>query len=69
MQAFWGAVVGAVIFSILPEILRFIQEWRLSFYGAVLVAMMIFRPSGIITRRMVRDLGEKFDELFRTART
>ena len=69
MQTFWGAVVGAVIFSILPEILRFIHEWRLSFYGAVLVAMMIFRPSGIITRKMVRDLGEKFDKLFQTART
>ncbi|MFH1758639.1 MAG: branched-chain amino acid ABC transporter permease [Pseudomonadota bacterium] len=69
MQTFWGAVVGAVIFSTLPEVLRFIHEWRLSFYGAVLVAMMIFRPSGIITRQMVRDLGERLDKLFQTART
>ncbi|MBM4330648.1 MAG: branched-chain amino acid ABC transporter permease [Deltaproteobacteria bacterium] len=69
MQTFWGAVIGAAIFSILPEVLRFIHEWRLSFYGAVLVAMMIFRPSGIITRQMVRDLGERLDKLFQTART
>lgn len=69
MQTFWGAVIGAVIFSILPEVLRFIHEWRLSFYGAVLVAMMIFRPSGIITRQMARDLGERLDKLFQTART
>lgn len=69
MQTFWGAVAGAVIFSILPEVLRFIHEWRLSFYGAVLVAMMIFRPSGIITRQMARDLGERLDKLFQTART
>lgn len=69
MQTFWGAVAGAVIFSILPEVLRFIHEWRLSFYGAVLVAMMMFRPSGIITRQMARDLGERLDKLFQTART
>lgn len=69
MQTFWGAVAGAVIFSILPEVLRFIHEWRLSFYGAVLVAMMIFRPSGIITRQMARDLGERLDKLFQTVRT
>jgi hypothetical protein len=35
--------------AILPEVLRFMKDWRLSLYGAVLVSMMIFRPSGILT--------------------
>lgn len=68
MQTFWGAVVGAIIFSILPEALRFMKDWRLSLYGAVLVSMMIFRPSGIITRQMVRDVGEWFGGIVRRAR-
>jgi branched-chain amino acid transport system permease protein len=67
METFWGAVVGAVIFSILPEFLRFMKDWRLSFYGAILVTMMIVRPSGIITRQMVRDCEEWLARIFRTA--
>jgi hypothetical protein len=41
--------------------------WRLSLYGAVLVVMMIFRPSGIITRQMARDAGEWSRRIFRKA--
>jgi branched-chain amino acid transport system permease protein len=66
-NTFWGAVVGAVIFSVLPELLRFMGGWRLSLYGAVLVVMMIFRPSGIITRQMARDAGEWSRRIFRKA--
>ena len=68
METFWGAVAGAIIFSILPEVLRFMKDWRLSLYGAVLVSMMIFRPSGILTRQMIRDLGEWLAGVFRAAR-
>jgi branched-chain amino acid transport system permease protein len=67
METFWGAVVGAVIFSILPEVLRFMKDWRLSFYGAILVTLMIVRPSGIITRQMVRAGEEWLGRIFRTA--
>jgi branched-chain amino acid transport system permease protein len=66
-NTFWGAVVGAAIFSVLPELLRFMGGWRLSLYGAVLVVMMIFRPSGIITRQMARDAGEWSRRIFRKA--
>ena len=64
---FWGAVVGAIIFSILPEMLRFMQDWRLSLYGAVLVLMLIFRPSGIITPLMVRRVEGLLSGIFRKA--
>lgn len=65
MYTFWGAVAGAVIFSILPEMLRFMQDWRLSLYGAVLVLMLIFRPSGIITPNMVRSVEGLVAGIFR----
>ena len=67
MYTFWGAVVGAIIFSILPEMLRFMEDWRLSLYGAVLVLMLIFRPSGIITPTMVRQVEGFFAGIFRKA--
>ena len=57
METFWGAVVGAVIFSILPELVRFMMDWRLSFYAAIIVTMMIVKPNGIITRSTVRAVG------------
>jgi len=63
----WGPVLGAIIFSILPEALRFMADWRLSLYGAVLVILMIVRPSGIITRQMVRYFEEWFKGIFRKA--
>ncbi|MCZ7564069.1 MAG: branched-chain amino acid ABC transporter permease [Burkholderiales bacterium] len=50
MQTFWGAVLGAVIFTLLPEALRFLADWRLSAYGALLVALMVLRPEGLLTR-------------------
>jgi branched-chain amino acid transport system permease protein len=67
MYTFWGAVVGAIIFSILPEMLRFMQDWRLSLYGAVLVLMLIFRPSGIITPMMVKRVEGLLSGIFRKA--
>jgi len=67
MYTFWGAAVGAIIFSILPETLRFMQDWRLSLYGAVLVLMLIFRPSGIITPVMVRRVEGMLYGIFRKA--
>jgi len=47
--------------------LRFMADWRLSLYGAVLVLMMMFRPSGIITRQMVRATEGRIQGFFRKA--
>ena len=50
MGSFWGAVAGAMAVTLLPEVLRVIQEWRMTFFGTLLVAMMIWRPWGLIGR-------------------
>jgi branched-chain amino acid transport system permease protein len=42
-----GVVVGALALVGFPEILREFSEYRLLVYGAVLVAMMLFRPEGL----------------------
>ena len=42
-----GPVIGAVLFTQLPEVLRFSSEWRLVIYGGVLVLLVRFLPRGI----------------------
>ena len=40
----WGPVAGAVIFTALPEVLRLTPEIRSLLYGAILLAVVIWRP-------------------------
>jgi len=47
----WGPIVGAGFLTILPEALRFSSEDRFMIYSAILVAMIIARPQGMIRRR------------------
>jgi branched-chain amino acid transport system permease protein len=49
-----GVVVGALVLVGLPELLREFEGFRLLIYGAVLVAMMILRPEGLLPSRQRR---------------
>ncbi len=48
MGSIVGVIVGAFVLILLPEYLRFLSEYRILVFGAVLVVMMVFRPGGII---------------------
>ena len=54
MLTYWGPVLGASIFTLLPEFLRFLEDWRGAFFGVVIIGLMIARPSGLVTREMFR---------------
>jgi len=56
----WGPLLGAVILTLLPEVLRPVADYRTMIYGAILVAMMIFRPQGLISEQMVENIKAKF---------
>jgi branched-chain amino acid transport system permease protein len=43
-----GAVLGAVILSALPEVLRPLHDFRLVFNGLIIVLVVIFLPRGIL---------------------
>jgi len=43
----WGAVIGASIFTLLPEFLKFFQDFDILIYGAILILMMMFLPEGL----------------------
>ena len=43
-----GVIAGAFVLKGLPEIFRELENYRILFFGALLVAMMIIRPEGLI---------------------
>jgi branched-chain amino acid transport system permease protein len=57
----WGAIVGAAVIVVVPEVVRSavpsFQQYRFLVFGAVLVTVMIFRPQGLIpSRRRAMEL-------------
>jgi ABC-type branched-subunit amino acid transport system ATPase component/ABC-type branched-subunit amino acid transport system permease subunit len=42
-----GAIIGATLLTLLPEVLRFLKNSYMMFYAAGIVLIMIFMPSGI----------------------
>jgi len=50
MGSIVGVVVAAMLFVLLPEYLRAFADYRMLLFGAVMVAIMIFRPQGLITK-------------------
>ncbi len=48
-----GVLVGALGMIGLPEVFRFVKDWRDGFVGLAMVLMMIFRPGGLLPSRRV----------------
>lgn len=53
----WGVVIGAVILTLMPEAFRFINDYKLLIYGALLLLVMRFYPGGLAA--MVNDVMVK----------
>jgi branched-chain amino acid transport system permease protein len=53
-QTMWGPLIGAIIFTILPETLRPIRDFRLELFGLLIILVMLFRPTGMISAATVR---------------
>jgi branched-chain amino acid transport system permease protein len=51
MGTVYGAVLGAVLLTLIPEVVRPLQDYRLMIYGALIVIMMVFQPSGLLGDR------------------
>jgi branched-chain amino acid transport system permease protein len=49
MGSIVGVILGAMILILMPEYLRALSEYRMLAFGGILVAMMIFKPQGIIS--------------------
>lgn len=55
VTTFWGAVLGSLALTGLPEFLRFSTYDRYLVYGLILVLIMLFRPKGLLARRQIVD--------------
>jgi branched-chain amino acid transport system permease protein len=51
MGSITGPILAALLFATIPEALRLANMWRMVTYGAVLVAIMVLRPQGILGYR------------------
>ncbi len=43
----WGVLLAAVILTLMPEIFRFVNDFKLLIYGGLLVVVMRFSPGGL----------------------
>jgi branched-chain amino acid transport system permease protein len=65
-----GVIVGALVLKGMPEILRELDEYRMLFFGALLIFMMIVRPEGLWPskrRQMELREGEEISTEAQTA--
>lgn len=44
----WGPVLGAIALTLLPEVFRFLQDWRPIIYGVSVLVVVIFFPGGLV---------------------
>ena len=59
-----GSVVGAILLTILPEVLRFLADWRLVLYALILVVVMLYRSDGLCGGKEVPFLRIKRSSLY-----
>jgi ABC-type branched-subunit amino acid transport system permease subunit len=50
----WGLIVGTIIVVIVPEKLQTIQEYRFLLYALLVIAVLLFRPEGLLPRPVRR---------------
>ncbi len=44
----WGPIVGAVLLTFIPELLRFLEEYYMALFGIGICLAMLFMPQGIV---------------------
>lgn len=55
-QSVVGPLVGAAVFTLLPELLRASAQWRYVLFAAIVIVVMVIRPQGLVTAAPLRRL-------------
>jgi branched-chain amino acid transport system permease protein len=53
VQTVIGPLVGALFFTLLPELFRIGETWRFVIFAVVLILTMVWRPEGLIDRELI----------------
>jgi branched-chain amino acid transport system permease protein len=48
MASVFGAVIGAAVLTMLPQLLTVLKDYEMMVFGAVLIATMVFFPQGVV---------------------
>lgn len=59
MGSMSGAVLGAMVVSVVPEILRTFSQYRLVIFPLILILLMILRPKGLLGTKEFWTLWKK----------
>jgi len=51
-----GSVVSATLLTVLPELLRSFERYRMTLYALLLIVLMLVRPSGLFGSREIWEL-------------
>jgi len=55
----WGLIVATIIVVVVPEKLQTIQEYRFLLYASLVIAVLLFRPEGLMPRQVLRYFPER----------
>ena len=55
-QSVIGPLLGAAVFTLLPEVLRSSAQWRYVLFAAIVILVMAVRPQGVVTGAQMRRL-------------
>ena len=55
-----GTILGALVLTVIPELMRSLAEYRMLIYGVIMVLMMLVRPQGIMG---YLDFGQMKEQL------
>lgn len=64
-----GSILSAAALTVVPELLRFLENWRMVIYGFVLVFLMLRRPQGIMGGKEFGFIGKRNPVLGKTQKT
>jgi branched-chain amino acid transport system permease protein len=48
MASIFGSIIGAVLLTVLPQLLQTFEGWEVVVFGVILMATMIFMPKGLV---------------------
>ena len=68
VQYFWGAIVGAVVLTMLPIWFDFLEDYYQVTYGLLFVVLMLLRPQGLIGTQYRPDRAGRVQETGRQLR-
>jgi branched-chain amino acid transport system permease protein len=56
VQTVFGPLLGALFFTMMPELFRIGNTWRFVIFALVVILTMIWRPEGLIDRALIERL-------------